>query len=158
MKQFNVKAYSYIALLYWIVVSKSLSESGCPVSVHSLTTLVLIWIVFTIIWEMFHRRISLNSVLLPLLVNSVNGFSLESMYTLILNISSNLTYLWSFQFLVLLPYVIEITFLFVPTESITSQKLGSWDFWQIANSVLNMANLLYLLYSTARRCSLLHLV
>ena len=22
-------------------------------------------------------------------------------------------------------------------ESITSQKLGSWDFWQIANSVLN---------------------
>ena len=28
-------------------------------------------------------------------------------------------------------------------------KLGSWDFWQIANSVLNKVNLLYLFYSMA---------
>ena len=40
-------------------------------------------------------------------------------------------------------------------ESITSQKLGSRDFWQIANSVLN---LLYLLYSTGQRFCLLHLM
>ena len=34
-------------------------------------------------------------------------------------------------------------------ESITSQELGSRDFWQIANSVLNKGK--YLLYSTAWR-------
>ena len=39
-------------------------------------------------------------------------------------------------------------------EYITSQKLGSWDFWQIANKV----NLLYLLYSMGQRCFLLHLM
>ena len=33
-------------------------------------------------------------------------------------------------------------------ETITSQKLGSWDFWRIANSVLNKENLLYLLYTS----------
>ena len=43
-------------------------------------------------------------------------------------------------------------------ESITSQKLGSRDFWQIANSVLNKVNLLYLLYSMVQRCCLLHLI
>ena len=43
-------------------------------------------------------------------------------------------------------------------ESITSQKLGSLDFWWIANSVLYKAKSAYLLYSTARRCCLLHLV
>ena len=36
-------------------------------------------------------------------------------------------------------------------ESITSQKLGSCDFWP-------KVNLLYLLYSTDRRCCLLHLI
>ena len=43
-------------------------------------------------------------------------------------------------------------------ESITSQKLGSWDFWRIANSVSTKVNLLYLLYSTNRKCCLLHLI
>ena len=43
-------------------------------------------------------------------------------------------------------------------ESITFQKLGSRDFWRIANSVLNKVNLLYLLYSTDQRCCLLHLI
>ena len=43
-------------------------------------------------------------------------------------------------------------------ESITSQKLGSWDFWRIANSVLTKVSLLYLLYSVAQRCCLLHLM
>ena len=41
---------------------------------------------------------------------------------------------------------------------ITSQKLGSCDFWQIANSVLNVGKLLYLLYSTDQRCYLLYLI
>ena len=43
-------------------------------------------------------------------------------------------------------------------ESITSQKRGSGDFLRIANSVFNKLNLLYLLYSMAQRCSLLHLI
>ena len=37
-------------------------------------------------------------------------------------------------------------------ESITSQKLGSWDFWQIANSVLNKGkSAIPILYSTDQR-------
>ena len=44
-------------------------------------------------------------------------------------------------------------------EYITSQKLGFWNFWQITNSVLSTkVNLLYLLYSIARRYCLLHLI
>ena len=98
-----------------------------------------------IIWEMFHGRISLNLVLLLLLVN---------------------IHLHGFQLLVLLPYftdlyqkdksfdskvkfrqasiwckrVLEAAKLASANKtnnSITSQNLGSCDFWQIANSVLN---------------------
>ena len=55
--------------------------------------------------------------LLLLLVNFVSGFRLELMYiSLIVSIRSNLTHLHGFQQLVLLPWSIEITFLFVPTE------------------------------------------
>ena len=44
-------------------------------------------------------------------------------------------------------------------ESITSQKLGSQDFWRIANNVLSTkVNLLCLRYLTAWRCCLLHLI
>ena len=44
-------------------------------------------------------------------------------------------------------------------ESISFQKLGSQDFWWIANSILKKkVNLLYLLYSLAWRCCLLHLI
>ena len=44
-------------------------------------------------------------------------------------------------------------------ESITSQKLGSLDFWRIANIVFSAKlNLLYFLSSTARRCYILHLI
>ena len=41
-------------------------------------------------------------------------------------------------------------------ESITSQKLGSQDFWRILFST--KVNLLYFLYSTDWRCFLLHLI
>ena len=34
-------------------------------------------------------------------------------------------------------------------QSITCQKLGSWDFWQIATSVLNKGKCNYILYSIA---------
>ena len=43
-------------------------------------------------------------------------------------------------------------------ESITSQKLGSRDFWRIANSFSKKVNLLYLLYSTDWRLCLVHLI
>ena len=45
-----------------------------------MTILMLIGTVFVIIPEMFHRRISINLMLLLLLVNFVNGFRLELMY------------------------------------------------------------------------------
>ena len=136
-----------------------------------MTILVLIWMVFLLICEMFHARISLSLVLSLLLMNFVSRFGLELMYiSLIENIRSCLIYLHGFQLHVLLPKFIEIAF-FVCTkritllilkesldrlvivaevllklphlhanktkESITSQKLGSCDFWRIANSVLN---------------------
>ena len=43
-------------------------------------------------------------------------------------------------------------------ESITPREIGSPDFWAIANMFSTKVNLLYLLYSTARRCCLLHLM
>ena len=45
-----------------------------------MTILVLIGKIFVIILELFHGRISLNSVVLQLLVNFVSGFKLELMY------------------------------------------------------------------------------
>ena len=50
-----------------------------------------------------HRRMSLNSVLLLLLVNSVSGFRVELMYiSLIVNVRSGLNHLHFIQLLVLL--------------------------------------------------------
>ena len=52
----------------------------------------------------FHRRVSLNLVLLLLLVNVMSEFRLELMYiSLIVNIRSSLTHLHGFQLLVWLP-------------------------------------------------------
>ena len=80
-------------------------QNGMPRFISLLITiLVLTGTVFVIIWEMFHRGISLNSVLLLLLMNFVSGFGLELMYiSLIESIKSSLTYLHGFQLLVLLP-------------------------------------------------------
>ena len=67
---------------------------------------------------MFHGRISLNSVLLPLLLIFVIGSRLKLMYiSLIANIRSSLIYLYGFQLLVLLPEFIVI-FSFVCTNII----------------------------------------
>ena len=97
-------------------------------------------------------------------------FRLELIYMLlIVNIRWSVTHFHDFQLLVLLPYLIEITFfiytnrinetnvkfrqasnswkgvlklpnlqmLIKQKKSIASQKLGSWDFWRIANIVYN---------------------
>ena len=62
-----------------------------------LKTILVLTVVFVIIWEMFHGRISLNSVLLLLLVNFVSGFRLEFMWiSLIESIRSSVTHLHSF--------------------------------------------------------------
>ena len=69
-----------------------------------MTILVLIGMVFAIMREMFHERISLNSVLLLLLVNFVSGFRLELMcISLMKSIRSSVTNFHGFQLLVLLP-------------------------------------------------------
>ena len=66
--------------------------------------LVLMGMVFVIISEIFHGRISLNLVLLLLLVNFVSGFRLELMYvSLIKSVRSGLTHLHDSQLLMLLP-------------------------------------------------------
>ena len=59
-----------------------------------MTILVLIGMVFVIIREMFHGKISLNLVLVLLLVNFMSGFRLELIYiSLIENIRSSLIHL-----------------------------------------------------------------
>ena len=69
-----------------------------------MTNLELIDTVLAIIWEMFHGRISLNTVVLLLLVNFVSGFQLKLMYiSLIGSNQLSLTHLPGFQLLVLLP-------------------------------------------------------
>ena len=66
--------------------------------------LVLIGMVFVIIWETFHGRMSLTSVLLLLVVNFFSVFRLELMYiSLIVCIRSSLTHLHGFQLLLMLP-------------------------------------------------------
>ena len=69
-----------------------------------MTSPMLIGTIFVIVLEMFHGRISLNSVLLLLLVNFVSGLRLELMY-ISLNESmwSSLTHLHGFHLLMLLP-------------------------------------------------------
>ena len=66
-----------------------------------LTILVLIGMVFMIIWELFHGKVSLNIVLF-LLVNVVSGFRLELMHiSLTENIRSSLIHFHGFQLLML---------------------------------------------------------
>ena len=73
-------------------------KTRCPV----LTIPMLIGTVFPILWEIFHGRVSLNSVLLQMPVNFVNGLRLELIYiSLTITIRSNLTHLHGFQLLVL---------------------------------------------------------
>ena len=138
-----------------------------------MTILVLIGMIFMIIWEIFHEKISLCWVLLLLLMNFVSGFRLKLMYASpIQNITSSLTHIHllthapcraaivhrnhffclyqkdkSSDFKVKFRQVsnhckrvleaAKLAYADKTKESITFQKLGSRDFWQIANSVLN---------------------
>ena len=107
--------------LHWKILIMLLSQfpytfhhihNGMPCFIALLITiLMLIRMIFVIIWEMLHGRISLHSVLLLLLVNFVSAFSLELMYIFFTEITrSSLTHFHGFRLLVLLPQLIEITF------------------------------------------------
>ena len=52
----------------------------------------------------------------------------------------------------------KLTYATKTKESITCQKLGFWDFWQIANSVLNKGKSAIPLLINKPRCCLLHLI
>ena len=99
------------------------SQWECPSSLDSLTIFVLIGAVIMIIWEMYHGRMFLDSVLLLLLVSFASWFRFELMYiSLVESISSSLIYLHGFQLLVQLPWFIEIIF-FICTNRLNLQNL-----------------------------------
>ena len=99
------------------------SQWECPSSLDSLIIFVLIGAVIMIIWEMYHGRMFLDSVLLLLLVSFASWFRFELMYiSLIESISSSLIYLHGFQLLVQLPWFIEIIF-FICTNRLNLQNL-----------------------------------
>ena len=106
-------------------------QNGTPLFIAELTTiLMLILTVFLIIWEIFNGRTSIKLVLLLLLLNFESWCWLELIYmSLIINISSNLTFFFSFQVLVLLPYLIEIT-LFFCTNRINLQFRQGINYWK----------------------------
>ena len=70
-----------IMLLFQFLLNFHQIHNGMPHFIAKLMTiLIMTGAVFMIIWEIFHRRISLNSVLLVLLNNFVSGFRLELIY------------------------------------------------------------------------------
>ena len=105
LQWFSLRWEILIMLLFQFILIFHDIHNGMPRLLSLLLTiLVLIGTVFVIIWEMFHVRIFLKSVLLLLLVNFVSWFMLELMYiSLIESIRSSLTHLHSFRLLVLLP-------------------------------------------------------
>ena len=120
-------------LVHWEILIMLLSQfpltfhhiqSWIPCLTALLMTIpVLIGTVFMIIWEMFHEKIFLNSVLLLLVVNFVSGLRLELIYLfLIENTRSSLAHLYGFQLVELLSWSIEITF-FVSTKRINLLNL-----------------------------------
>ena len=108
-----------------------------------MTIFLLIGTVFVIISEIFHGRISLNSVLLLLLRDFVSGLRLEFMYiSLTVSFRSNLSHLHDFQQLALLPQLIDIIFFFVCTSRINLLNLKEQSgrlvivakvFWKLPN-------------------------
>ena len=93
-----------------------------------MTILELIWMVFMIIWEIFHGNLSSNLVLLLL---HVSGTRLKLMYiSLTVNMMLHLMHLHGFQLFVLLLERIEITF-FVCIDRINFMHL-QWSSDQLA--------------------------
>ena len=107
-----------------------------------MTIPVLIGMVFVIIGEMFHVRISLNSVLLLLLVNFIRGFRLDFQYVSIENFKSNLVHFHGFQLLALPSYFIEISFFVFPKRiNLLILKYSSDRLVIVAKGFLKLPNL-----------------
>ena len=151
--------------------------------------------VFRISWEMFHQRISLNSVLLLLLVNFVGGFGWNwCMYHCKYQVKPQSSLWFSSTFATTIAHrnhsfhfhqqdisseskvkftqasnhckkgleAVKLAYANKTKGSITSQKLGSQDFWQMANRDFNkgksaippLFNSLELLSSTSDKTKL----
>ena len=130
---------------------------------------------------MFHRRISLNLVFLLLLVNFVSGFSLKLMVSspwfsaacsaAIVHRNhffclyqqnkseSKIKFRQASNYCKRVLEATKLAYANKTKEFITSQKLGSWDFCQIANSVVNKGKSVILsVFTDPQRCNLLHLI
>ena len=95
----------------------------------------------------------LNSVLLLLLVKFVSWFRLELMYiSLIVSIRSNLTHLYGFQQLVLLPLFIEITFFHLYQKDKSSEP--KVKFRQASNRCKRVLEAAKLAYATKTKESI----
>ena len=118
-----------------------------PLSIAQLIPiLVLTGAVYMIIWEMFHKRISLNLVLLLLLMNFVGGPRLKLMYiTSTVNIRKSVVHIHDFHLLEFLPQLTEITS-FVCTYRINLLRLkrSSGKQFIVAKDFLKRPNLLML--------------
>ena len=106
---------------------------------------MLIWMVFVIIWEMFHEIISLNSVLLLLLVTFGSRFKLEFVYIFhIENIRPSLILLHGSQMFVVLECFIEIIFFCSYQNNKSSEsKEKFWQFSIHCKSALEALKLAY---------------
>ena len=163
-------------------------DNGMPCFITLLMTpLVLIGMVFMIIWEMFHGRISWNSLFLLLLVNFVSGFRLGLMFIFhkMYQVKSHSSPWFS---VVCAAAIVHRNHSFCfyqkdksseskvkfrlasnccksfleatnkTKESITSQKLGCQNFWRIVNSVLNKGKSAIHPQFNTQRCCFLHLI
>ena len=108
-----------------------------------MTVLVLIGVVFVIIREMFHGRVSINFMLRLVVKNFVSRSRLELMYvSLIVIITWSLIHVHGFQLLVLLSYLIEIAS-FVCINRINLLQVKFRKARSCCKSVLEVAKLVY---------------
>ena len=143
--------------------------------VQLLTILVLIGTVF-VIFEMFSGKISLSSVLLLLLVNFVSGFRLELM-SLIVSIRSSLIEITFFdctnkinllnlkessdRLVIVAKRFLKLPnlYMLIKQNSLSlPRNLALETFGELLIVFSTQVNLLYHLYSTARKCCLLYLI
>ena len=136
-----------------------------------MTILVLPWVVkLVIIWEMFHWKMSLNSVLLLLLLNFVSGLSLDThlygrvaaivytnyffhLYQQNKSYKSKLTFRQASYYWKKVLEAAKLPYANKTKEIINFQKPESQDFWWIATSVTSWT-LQYVLFQIAGKSHL----
>ena len=159
-----------------------------------MTILVLIGMVFVIIREMFHGRISLNLVPPLLLVNFVSGFRLQLIYIYIphrkYQVKPHSSPWFSASFAAAIVHrnhffclyqndkssdskvklwqasncskrvfeAAKLTYANKKKKTLLPRNLALVTFGELPIVFSTKVNLLYLLYSTGRRCCLLHMI